>query len=478
MDERNTALAVEEKEVPLPVMEPPLTESKSAHPGKVTRKKRFLGRKFLIYLGVLLVLAIAALGYVYHVLSWYESSQPENVAHSYLQKLQKAAGKGELETLASLDELNADILSQYMTSLAGGEASCQASEAAVSDEKTLVFDALCSGYQMGEIRLTYTGQKTKLGIFTADLWEVSSCKVTPYRFEMKLPVTLKVTENGTPVNGTLSEDGQTVQYALSSSVLPNLTLTDLFGNTAPYSLELYESGCLSEYPVISVPSNYTVKNNGEKLPLSSAVLAELEEYQYLYEYNEDIPKKATYLLCSLSGTADVSIYDNLGSRVDVADQKDEVSIESQVTTQTMPAIIENAPDPLEAAKLWNLFMTRDLKGQRYGFYQLAEHLIEDSYLRNVAWKWATGMDITFTSSHSLRNPPFQVAEVTNFVAYGPKAFSCDILLEKELLLHRGATVVPDKMHSTFYFVYYDDTDNGVDDPHWAIADKRDIAVTE
>ncbi len=476
MDERNTALAVEEREVP--VTEQPSSESESARPQKAMRKRRFLGLKFLIYLGVLLVLAIAALGYVYYVLSWYESSQPENVAQSYLQKMQKAAEKGELETFASPEGLDADALARYMTSLAGGDVSCQASETLVSDKKTLLFDALCNGYQMGEIQLAYAGQKTKLGIFTADLWEVSSCKVTPYRFEAELPVTLKVTENGKAVNGTLSEDGQTVQYALSSSVLPNVTLTDLFGNTVPYGPELYESGRLSDYPVISVPSNYTVKNNGKKVPPSAAVLTELEEYQYLYQYNEDIPKKATYLLCTLSGTMDVSVYDNLGSRVDISDQKEEISIEGQVAANTMPAIIQNAPDPLEAAKLWNLFMTRDLTGERYGFYKLAEHLINDSYLRNVAWKWATGVDITFTSSHSLRNPPFQVAEVTNFVAYGPNAFSCDILLEKELLLHRDATVVPDKMHSTFYFVYYDDTDNGQDDPHWAIADKRDIAVTE
>lgn len=476
MNERNTALAVEEREVP--VTEQPSSKSGRAHSKKVTKHKRFLGRKFLIYLGVLLVLAIAALLYVYHVLSWYESSQPENVAQSYLQKMQKAAEKEQLDTLASLDGVDADALSQYMTSLAGGDVSCQASKDAAYDEKSLVFETLCNGYKMGEIRLTYMGQKTQLGIFTADLWEVSSCKVTPYRFEMELPVTLKVTENGAAVNGTLSEDGQTVKYALSSSVLPNLTLTDLFGNTAPYGLELYESGSLSEYPVISVPSNYTVKNNGEAVPLSAAVLTELKEYQYLYEYNADIPKKATYLLCTLSGTVDVSVYDNLGSRVDISDQKGEVSIVSQVTTDTMPAIIQNAPDPLEVAKLWNLFMTRDLTGERYGFYKLAEHLIDDSYLRDVAWKWATGVDITFTSSHTLRNPPFQVAEVTNFAAYGDKAFSCDVLLEKDLLLQRGGTVVSDKMHSTFYFVYYDDTDNGKDDPHWAIADRRDIAVTE
>lgn len=477
MDERNTALAVEEKEVLLPETEQPSSKNVTDPSKKAVKKQRFLGRGFLIYLGVLLVLAAAALLYVYHVLSWYESAQPENVAQSYLQKLQKAAGKGELGALVSLEELDADGLSQYMSSLANGEVSSEASEAADYEDETLVFNTLCNGYQMGEIQLTYAGQKTKLGIFTADLWEVSSCKVTPYRFETELPVTLTVTENGKAVNGTLSEDGQTVKYALSSSTLPQVVLTDLFGNTAPYDLGLYESGRLSDYTVVNVPSNYTVKNGDEKIPLSAAVLTELEEYQYLYAYNADVPKKATYLLCTLDGTVDVSVYDNLGSRVEFSDQKDVISLEGQVVTDTMPAIIQNAPDPLEAAKQWSLFMTRDLTGERYGFYKLAEHLIDESYLYDVAWEWATGVDITFTSAHRLRTPPFQVAEVTNFVAYGDKAFSCDILLEKDLVLY-GSTFVKDTMYSTFYFVYYDDTDNGKDDPHWAIADKRDIAVTE
>lgn len=476
MDERNTALAVEEKEIPLPETEQP-SSTDAVLSKKTVKKQRFLGRKFLIYLGVLLVLAMAALLYVYHVLSWYESSQPENVAQSYLQKMQKAAKKGELETLASLDELDASALSQYMSAFAKGEVLSEASEVAEADDETLVFNTLCNGYQMGEIRLTYAGQKTKLGIFTADLWEVSACKVTPYRFEMELPITLKVTENGKDVNGTLSEDGQTVSYALSSSVMPQVVLTDVFGNTASYGLEVYQSGRLSDYTVVNVPSNYTVKNGDEKIPLSVAVLTEMEEYQYLYAYNDDVPKNAAYLLCTLTGTVDVSVYDNMGSRVDVSDQKDTISLKGQVATDTMPAIIQNAPDPLEAAKLWNLFMTRDLTGANYGFHKLAEHLIEDSYLRDVAWKWATGVDITFTSKHSLRNPPFQVAEVTNFVAYGADAFSCDILLEKDLVLY-GSKFVKDTMHSTFYFVYYDDTDNGTDDPHWAIVDKHDIAVTE
>jgi len=30
----------------------------------------------------------------------------------------------------------------------------------------------------------------------------------------------------------------------------------------------------------------------------------------------------------------------------------------------------------------------------------------------------------------------------------------------------------DSFDSTFYFVYVDDTDDGIDNPHWAAADRR------
>ena len=119
-------------------------------------------------------------------------------------------------------------------------------------------------------------------------------------------------------------------------------------------------------------------------------------------------------------------------------------------------------------------MTDDLGGKTHGFYTMEKNLIANSYMHEVAWEWATGVDITFTSPHTLAKNPFTTAEATNFVAYSDTCFSCDILLEKPMYIKKANTVI-DKIYSTFYFVYCDDTDNGRDDPHWAIADIQKIA---
>ena len=96
-------------------------------------------------------------------------------------------------------------------------------------------------------------------------------------------------------------------------------------------------------------------------------------------------------------------------------------------------------------------MTNDLIGQTNGYYKMEEHLIKDSYLAEKAFKWATGIDITFTSIHTLENPPFKNEVVTDYVRYSDKCFSCVIKFEKPMHLNSGQTVV-DSMNSTFYFV--------------------------
>ena len=119
-------------------------------------------------------------------------------------------------------------------------------------------------------------------------------------------------------------------------------------------------------------------------------------------------------------------------------------------------------------------MTQDLTGANNGYGQLSPYLIKGSYLQDVAWQWATGIDITFTSSHTLKDPPFQVENVSNYVVYSENCFSCDIRLEKKMVLSKTGEEVDDVINSTFYFVKYDGTDNGKDDPRWVLVDYREI----
>ena len=117
-------------------------------------------------------------------------------------------------------------------------------------------------------------------------------------------------------------------------------------------------------------------------------------------------------------------------------------------------------------------MTQDLTGPNNGYGQIEPYLIKGSYLQDVAWKWATGQDITFTSNHYLKTPPFQVEEISNYVVYSDTCFSCDIRLEKTLVLTRTGEEVKDVVNSTFYFVKYDGTGSG--NSHWYLADYREI----
>ena len=52
-------------------------------------------------------------------------------------------------------------------------------------------------------------------------------------------------------------------------------------------------------------------------------------------------------------------------------------------------------------------------------------------------------------------------------------FSVDISFVKHMRLYYGARV-DDPMNDRFYFVRYDDTDNGVNDPTWKLAGMKEI----
>ena len=107
---------------------------------------------------------------------------------------------------------------------------------------------------------------------------------------------------------------------------------------------------------------------------------------------------------------------------------------------------------------------------------MKQYLIKGSYLYNVAYKWVTNIDITFTFSHVLKNPPFTDEKVSNFVSYGENLFSCDIYFIKHMedLQDRSDEEIKDVMNSTFYFMNYDETKDEVDNPHWVILDITEV----
>jgi hypothetical protein len=148
----------------------------------------------------------------------------------------------------------------------------------------------------------------------------------------------------------------------------------------------------------------------------------------------------------------------------------------QTSLDAVPEEIAAEIDVLEVAKMWSKFMTKDLEGSQKGFGTMKKYLIKNSYLYDVAYKWVTNIDITFVFGHVLKNPPFTDEKVTNFISYGDNLFSCDIYFVKHMedLKDRNEGEIEDVMNSTFYFMNYDETADGVDNPHWVILDITEI----
>ena len=135
---------------------------------------------------------------------------------------------------------------------------------------------------------------------------------------------------------------------------------------------------------------------------------------------------------------------------------------------TVPEEVSAEVDVLKVAQIWSLFMSQDAS-----FKQLEKYLIPDSYQYDVVKKYATGVDITFTSAHTLANPAFTDASVTNFSWITEECFSVDISFVKHMIVGSGKRV-DDLMNDRFYFVKYDATNDGIDNGAWKIASMKEI----
>lgn len=425
-------------------------------------------RNFYIgFAALLLILSACAVIYVHGILVEYENAQPDKIAQSCADNIKKAAQNGKLESVLSFDEIKKELdvsdeeIKSFEKEIA--ESTLTYKKAKSDGSEYTVYNILCDNLTIAELKLKSVGQKTRLAIFTLDVWEISPVSAVGYSAEITLPSSVLITADGAPVEGT-TLDNNTVEYTVRSITKPDIVITDALGNSAGYSDDgKYD---FKQYH-ISVPSNYTLMGK-DAVSLDAATVSPDEAYRNIIEYFPDMPGIAEYELFIMGGEYSLSILDNTGKEIDISNMGTNISLSGQIGVDALSDTVASAPDPLEVAKLWSNFMTDDIGGARHGFNTMAEYLFGGSSLYDQALAWATGVDITFTSKHTLSNPPFTTAEVGNFVIYSDKCFSCEILLEKPLHIVTGDIV--DKIHSTFYFGYIDDTDNGVDDPHWGVVD--------
>lgn len=286
-----------------------------------------------------------------------------------------------------------------------------------------------------------------------------------YYYKMMLPDTIFVTVNQEKIAG-IAQENHMVYYEVKELTKPEVILTDLYGNAFSY-----EGGkkIPLTHKAITCESGCTVSVAGEKVPEGARFSEENTEYAALKDYVSDLPQITYYNVAVLKEDVLVAVTDETGKKVELTGDETRYSFTAQDKyLDEVPKEVSAEVDVLDLAQKWSLFMSADLS-----FDNMAKHLIKDSYQYEVAVKYATGVDIKFISGHGLANPPFTEESVTNFVWISDNCFSVDISFVKHMILNVG-TRVNDPMNDRFYFVKYDDTDDGVDNPTWKIASMKEI----
>lgn len=224
---------------------------------------------------------------------------------------------------------------------------------------------------------------------------------------------------------------------------------------------------------IGMPEGFTAYINGIQVSESykTGESIDVDLFQYAKEYCA-LPSVQLYNVPNVSENFNIEIYDNNGNPVDVT-YEDGLYSAFYTGQESVPD--EYRQSALDMAKTWSLFMSNDLSGDSHGFKTVASYLINGSYYYDMARNYATSIDITFVSAHTLADSTFTGVVMDDFVQYNEDCYSCHIYFEKNMILKTGRDMT-DITDSTFIFVNYDDTDDGVDNKHWCIVDM--IASTE
>ncbi len=221
-------------------------------------------------------------------------------------------------------------------------------------------------------------------------------------------------------------------------------------------IETYFEDGLYSYE-INIPKDYKLYINNKEVEDSDISKdGDIEGLDRLTKYVE-IRKSKTYEIKNLVYEPKIKIVDKDNKEVKFEIKDGKISIFSEFKEieklEDAKKYIKDDFDVLKLAENYSLFLTNDLGGERHGFYKLSPYLIKDSYMYEYLYGWATQVDITFVSNHRLKSPAFTNEVVKNFIIYNDNAFSCEVSLEKNMLVNGQDRV--DKMHDRMFFVYYE-----------------------
>lgn len=222
------------------------------------------------------------------------------------------------------------------------------------------------------------------------------------------------------------------------------------------NIETYFDNGIYSYE-ISIPKNYKIYVNDKELSSDDiSNEGDVEGLERLTKHIE-ICKSKTYEVSNLVYKPEIRIVDENNKNIDYKIENGKIKVENEFKNiakfEDAKKYLKEDFDVLKLAENWSLFLTDDLGGSYHGFFKLTPYLILDSYMYEMAYGWSHNVDITFVSAHRLKNPVFTNEEVKNCIIYNDNAFSCEVTLEKNMVVSGKEKV--DVMHDRMYFIYYE-----------------------
>lgn len=388
-------------------------------------EKKSIFKKFIIiYVAILTVLMAIFLIYVADSLIKYDKNQIENYMETTIAELKEVSKNGTIGKHVDISKIKVSEYEKETTSVSEGFYELLTTEELTyklnensKDSGDTIYDIYAGENKILEVHLDGTKKENRLGLLTYNKWKTEKIKET-----------------------------------IASGL---------------YTCE------------ILVPSDYSVYVNDKEVLKDNIVQkVQNEGLEQISKYVE-IPYIVKYEIADLLKKPDVKILDKDGKEIQYKQEGNTISKELDfITAENQEQAQEKLAgeiDVLKIAKDWSLYLTDDLDGRLHGYYNISQYLIDGSNIKQFAHKWATGVDITFVSNHTLLNPTFTNEKVSNFEIYNENAFSCEVYLQKNLKLVSGGKIIEDKMNERMYFAYYDETNDGKDNPTWKLVNMQSVA---
>ena len=373
-----------------------------------------------LYTAILIVLAFIFLKYTDKCLKRYENSQSENYIASFVETFEKNAKDGSLTP---------------------------------------------SDFTFESLDLTFVDSESMLNDYIESLGTYSSftAEKDPTSYITEAPV-YNISADGTQVaRVTLKAISQTKIFAI-------LTIMD-------WDVDTIEPVCsinLTNY-TFSVPDGYTPVINNRHVDTSykTGNVEEIPEFAYVSNYIS-MPEYVEYKVENVLADADIKVLNTNGEEVPI--EINGTKVKAAYASAASELSEERKNEALSMVQTYEDFNTDDLSGANHGLATVQSFLIKDSDYWNMAKQWAGGVDITFTSAHKFDDPKYTNVVVDNYAEYSDICYSLHIAFSKNMILTRTGEKISNDFDSTVFFIYYDDTDDGINNPHWCIADM--IATTK